>query len=360
MKTKILHIAIENFAGLPYTIVQSERKLGFDSRLVTFYRPFQNFDEDISLELPFVKNRFASFMRRHFGSTSNVEAKRRPTDELPPYWNYRNSYSKFFHRMRDMLWKSKIDRSEVPDLIDSADIIVLDGGQDFVRDCMYIKRFSRRSEKIVETFYGSDLRTRGVIKDIDDMSKLRFTMEFDHLSLYPGIKFLYFPFDASIFVHKKTFMDNGRIRIGHSPTKRSAKGTDIILPALEDLKKTYPIDIVLIEGLSHKEALALKSSCDIFIDQIGELGYGVSALEALSMGIPVCVQLMPDFEEFLGKHPFINVNSRNIPDTIAQLIENRSELSNIGECGRVWVNDRHKPLKTVEIMVSEYKNLNWL
>ena len=49
---RILHLAIENFAGIPMRLVQEERRRGHESRLMTLLSPMQKYEEDIALHLP--------------------------------------------------------------------------------------------------------------------------------------------------------------------------------------------------------------------------------------------------------------------------------------------------------------------
>jgi glycosyltransferase involved in cell wall biosynthesis len=101
------------------------------------------------------------------------------------------------------------------------------------------------------------------------------------------------------------------------------------------------------ENLPYEEALALKGSCDLFIDTIGELGYGMSGLEALAMGIPTAVQLLPDHEKILGDHPFINVSEQTLVERLIPFVESRALRRELGEKGKAWVREAHDPLKVV-------------
>ena len=80
---KILHIAPENFAGVPLTIVKAERELGHYSRLITFYKS-SGFEQDINLDLPFVYspliNRIRdSYYRSTLTNKLNIPSKTRNT-----------------------------------------------------------------------------------------------------------------------------------------------------------------------------------------------------------------------------------------------------------------------------------------
>jgi len=86
------------------------------------------------------------------------------------------------------------------------------------------------------------------------------------------------------------------IRIGHSPSHRGKKGTDtIVIPAIEKLKsKGFNVELVLIEGVSNRECIEIKQSCHLFFDQAVIPAYGMSAVEAISVGIPL-ITYLPEF-----------------------------------------------------------------
>jgi glycosyltransferase involved in cell wall biosynthesis len=81
--------------------------------------------------------------------------------------------------------------------------------------------------------------------------------------------------------------EGGRLRIAHSPTKREIKGTEAFLSAVGYLKDYgLPVEPVLIEDMSHGEALALKATCHVVFDSFW-LGMQGSGLEGAAMGLPV-------------------------------------------------------------------------
>ena len=72
---KILHIAPFNTANVPFTFVDSERKLGFDSRLITLGKSSFEYNEDICLNLPFLTTPGISLLKRFVSDPSHLEIK---------------------------------------------------------------------------------------------------------------------------------------------------------------------------------------------------------------------------------------------------------------------------------------------
>lgn len=350
---RILHFAVENFARVPSQFVKAERALGHESLLVTLYPSRHGHrEEDICLNVPFVRFPLIHVLK---GKPRFVPSeKRRETDTFPPVWKPSHRLTEYALRFRDFMWKMKILPVLSTLRVDTVDILFLDGGLGFLRYDPFIPRYKEKGVKIVVGYYGSDLRTRGIIPEIDRLADYRFTVEFDHTLLYPGIDFVYFPFQLPEFPELEPF-SHDRIRIGHSPTQRAIKGTEVILDALTQLQTQFPIEVVLIENLPYLKALALKKTCDIFVDCIGELGYGVSALEAMAMGIPTAVEILPDFEKVLGNHPFINISKDTLADKLIPFIRSEVLRKEWGEKSKRWVKEKHDPIAVCRKILEKVK-----
>lgn len=338
---KILHIAPENFAGVPFTIVEAERELGYQSRLITFFRK-SNYEEDISLDLPFIKNPVIDKLR-DFKYSETLSNRLRIPEKIPIHYTEKGILS----FIRDKIWESRIKRflqNADFDLYDF-DIYQLDGGLGFLRNCKFIRKLVEKNKKIICFYYGSDLRIRGVIPYIDKISSLNLTVEYYHKYFHPNINFVPFPFDSEKFKNFTVNLD--KVVIGHSPTNRLLKGTDVILQVLSKLRGKYDFEIKMIENLPYDEAIRAKSECTIFIDQISDFGYGISGLESLAMGIPTCTSLVKDFPEEYPEHPFIEVNESDLYEKLEKLILDKNYRSRKGSEGKNWVRDVHNHLKVV-------------
>ncbi|MDZ7724015.1 MAG: hypothetical protein U5R06_14695 [candidate division KSB1 bacterium] len=196
-------------------------------------------------------------------------------------------------------------------------------------------------------YTGSDLRTRGVIPEIDAESDLNLSVEFDHVHLHPDIRHIPFPFDVSLEQRHQHHDNTQPVRIGHAPTNRAAKGSDLIIPVLEQLERDENTQTVLIENMPYDQAMQAKQSCDLFVDQIGDLGYGINALEALAMHIPVASCLAEGFTARYPDHPFVPVNAENLYARLLPLIREPDRRRKTGEQGADWVARTHDSLQVV-------------
>lgn len=346
--TRILHIAPFNTAGVPLELVRAEQILGFDSRLVTLSRSRQKFEEDICLDLPLLDHWSIRLAKKLFSPRSRTNVSHEVTlpQEIPRIWRP-NRAEILLIKARERFWRGRLDAAiEKFHLLDS-DVYQLDGGLEFYRDARIVRQLKARGKKIICCYTGSDLRVRGVIPEIDALSDCSVSVEFDHQFLHPNLTHVPFPINPDRFqrVHKP---ESGKLKITHAPTNRKAKGSDIIIPVVQHLEKEYPIEFILIENLPYQKAIEIKARSDIFIDQIGDLGYGISGIESLCMGIPTCSCVAPGFEKVYPDHPFVLIDKHNLRAQLIQLIENKAYRDLKADQGREWVKRVHHSQAVVQ------------
>lgn len=131
------------------------------------------------------------------------------------------------------------------------------------------------------------------------------------------------------------------VRIGHSPSKRAVKGTDtVFLPAVELLRKRgHHIEVDIIEGVSNDEALKRKARCHLFFDQAILPAYGLSAVEAMAMGIPTVTSLGRLSRTHPVNRPFI---VENTPEDVAEQMRSAmQDLNKSSDFIMRYVRDIH-------------------
>jgi glycosyltransferase involved in cell wall biosynthesis len=337
---KILHIAPLNFAGVPYSFYQMHNSVGDESRIITIHKNDKDFPEDICLNLHLPKSDLAKKWRK-----KKVEITESQFVDKLHFFEPNNSFEKIYFKLSDFFRRSSIQDAILKYNLNDFDIIHYDGGMDFYRNSSQAAEWKKQGKKIVCVYYGSDLRTRGLIKEMDKLSDLNFTSEYDHLKLKPDLEYIFYPYDPSELPVRKV-IDDGIIKIVHSPTNRKFKGTDLIISVIEKLKKEKKIEFLLLENLPRQEVLHKKATSDICIDQVGGTmggtGYGKAGLETLAMGIPTITNMTDDYENWLPENPFIVANDADqLYIKVNELIESKSFRTQLGANAIAWVRNYH-------------------
>jgi glycosyltransferase involved in cell wall biosynthesis len=346
---RILHIAPQNISDVPMTLVRAERALGFESRLVTFFPDQRGYPEDYCLRLPFVASASARKIKKIFADPARMQIDNQGDAENKTLrvWQPHSFAEKWLIGLREKTWSLRIGKMMHDIDFWHFDIYQFDAGIDFYRDGRTVRKLKSLGKKIIVLYTGSDLRTRGVIEPVDRLADARFTVEWDHLDLDPALTHILFPFEPEKYPYRERASE-GAIKIGHAPTNRAAKGSGRILAILNEIASEREIESVLIENLPHNRAIQMKDRCDIFIDQIGALGYGINALEALAMGIPTCTCLTPGFLKAHPEHAFCEVNADNLKSKLLDLIDKPHIRQDLARRGRAWVEAYHNSRKIVK------------
>jgi len=337
---KILHLAPLNYAGVPYDFFKMHLGCGDMSHLITYHKNLLDFPEDICLRLPLPNFKLAEFWRKQ-----KMMGRENDLSNYAPYFFPSNIFEKTYFRLNDLLRKPLVNKLTEQYDLDDFNIIHYDGGLDIFRNASLAKKWKKEGKKIVCCYHGSDLRIRGIIKELDEISDLNITSEYDHLSLKPDLEYLFYPYDPSELPQKK-IEENENITIVHSPTNRKYKGTDLILSVIEKIKKEKKIDFILLENVERSKVLEIKNSSDICIDQVGGsmggTGYGKAGLETLAMGIPTITNMGQEYANWLPENPFVIANNADeLYKRLNDLIDSKELRSKLGERGKTWVNKMH-------------------
>ena len=354
MQKSILHIAPENFAGVPYDFMRMHKAYGDHSRLITLHKNPLGFAEDICLDFPISRSNLAKSYRL---SRSLVKQGADRINAM--YWKPKSLIDSLFFSLQTRSRISSIEQLINSEQLDTYDIIHYDGGLDFTRDSRFAKRWKAMGKAIVTCYYGSDLRARGIIREMDEMSDLKLTSEFDHLAMKDDLEYVFYPYDPSELPTIQPEKDFTNIRIVHSPTNRLYKGTDLILSVIEKLKQSFSFEFLLLENLPRHEVLSIKSQCTISIDQVGGsfggTGYGKAGIESLAMGIPTITNMTEDYVHWLPENPFIVANTaKQLEESLIELIESPELCQTLGEKGKQWVHSHHSYEKVNEHLKSLY------
>lgn len=153
----------------------------------------------------------------------------------------------------------------------------------------------------------------------------------------------------------------GRIFILHAPTDPGIKGTPLILQALENLKKRWPIDVLLVQKKPHPQALQLYAQADLVIDQLLAGWYGGFAVETMALGKPVACYLRDgDFDclppVMRRELPLCRVHPHTLEEDLERILEQRDHWPEWGERSRAFVLRWHHPRRIAQAMIQAYRH----
>jgi len=358
---KILYISPENTVGTLSTWKKFHSSNGNECDFITFYKTPNNFDSGICLNLPLISSNklYTAIRAQYYKLNSAYKNEYSSKSGCPPTWKPNSYFERGYFLMRDFLWSFKVEKAiKELNLLDY-DIYHFEWGLDFYRNCYFVERLKELNKKIICTYHGQDMRTRGVIKKIDSLSDLNLSSELDLLYKHPKLNYMFLPIsvpsDISLRLTKKN------IKICHSPTDRYYKGSNKIIDVCKKIEKeNHHVEFVLIENMPHNEVMQIKKTCDILIDQIGDSGgwgYGMNSIESMALGLCCMTQMNSECNSFFKEHPFININKENLERKITNLISNPLVIDEYKKKSIKWVQNKHRVESVGKILYKNYESL---
>lgn len=341
--------------------------------------PFEPFSEfkNILIGTRFIGNQqklLSDNLKKHGFSVQTV-------DYYPNYLGYKADVSLNSNDFNNGNEMNQACKDISPSLIAQTDLFHFNFATSLTLDYSDLKVIKSMNKPIVMQFWGSDIRLKSAaIKNnpyikVKDSNEENIIQRMKYLSQYVDVCMVdyelreyakdYFPntfisrtlfdFNNIIEVHKK--FDNKKIRIVHAPTSRDIKGSNFIITAVNELKRQFDIDFILIENMAHDEAIKIYRTADIVVDQLHVGLYGILAVECMAMGIPVVTWITDKNKEYLGSDlPIISANPDNIKMVLSQLIRNREILVHASEQGKIYARKNHNASLITEEIVNMYYN----
>ena len=307
---RVVHCPV-NTAGVPWTNVQALRRRGVDAKLVVFNRYELHPEADRSLE------RRGGFVRRQLTQ-----------------------------------WRALLG------LLPTTDIFHFYFGLTLVPRSMQFPILRALRKKSVMHYLGSDIRgktpqqlafgKRAGAEIVGSYDAIRWVPEAEFVP--PGIDV------ASIAPAPPT--DRARPVILHAPSSRRRKGTEHVLAACEDLEA----DLVLVEGLDHREAFERYREADIVVDQLNAGWYGLFAIECMALGKPVVTYLHEEAlrrtEQELGvRVPLVSATKDDLRARLERLVADAAERRRLGAASRAYVEQVHDLERVADRLLALYSRL---
>jgi glycosyltransferase involved in cell wall biosynthesis len=152
-------------------------------------------------------------------------------------------------------------------------------------------------------------------------------------------------------------------RIVHAPTRRIKKGTEQIERVINELSQEgVNIELNLIEGLTHSNAIEIMKRSHLVIDQLLIGWYGGVSVEGMALAKPVICNIDPEFYKFIPSQvkmqmPIVSSTSLELRDRILELLNHPAKCLSLGRKGREYVKAWHDPRKIAARTVEIYHTL---
>jgi len=345
---RIIHLP-GNVAGGPAGLVEGERALGHESRILCLAPPAFGFSADEVLDLA-----THSRMGRWWTYARTLARIRSGYDLY--HFNFGSSLLDYPERGLRLLDLPLYDRR--------AKKVFSYQGCDARQKYATIARGRTNSQPYAACFnercYGGvcnsaardKVRRQGIEKAARYADHL-FAFNPDLLYFLPSGHSSFLPYAIAGF-HAITShvpaLDDRPIHIVHATTEPIAKGSVFIDAAARTLVQESPARVRYsrIEGVSHQQARAKIADADLYVDQLLIGWYGGAAVEAMKMGVPVIAFINDDHLRFVpcemaSQLPVVRANPGSILSVMRSLIADRDRLREIGANSLAFVNCWHAP-----------------
>jgi O-antigen/teichoic acid export membrane protein len=308
---RVVHCPV-NTAGIPWTNVQALRQRGIDASLVVFNRYTLHPEADRSLELE------GGLVRRQLAQ-----------------------------------WKV------LAELLPRTDLFHFTFGLTLVPQSLQFPILRALRKRSVMQYLGSDIRG----KTPEELAYGR-KAGAEIVGSYDAIRWV--PHATVIppgidLARVTPAQPSGRRRpvVVHAPSSRRRKGTDHVVRACEGLD----VELRIVEGLHHREALERYRDADIVVDQLNAGWYGLFAIECMALGKPVVTFLHEEAtrrtEEAFGLPvPIVNASAETLHDRLAELVAlGPSGREEIGRSSREYAERVHDLDRVTDQLLGVYETV---
>jgi glycosyltransferase involved in cell wall biosynthesis len=301
-----------NTAGVPWANVQALRRRGVDAQLVVFNRYQLHPEADVSLE------RRGGLLRRQLTQ-----------------------------------WRA------LARLLPRTDVFHFYFGLTLVPQSLQFPILRALGKKSVLHYLGSDIRGKSPAElAFGKKAGAQVVGSYDAVRWVPEAEFIPPGIDVASIEPAYPAADRARPVILHAPSSRRRKGTEHVLAACEGLDA----DLVLVEGLDHREAFERYREADLVVDQLNAGWYGLFAIECMALGKPVVTLLHEEArqrtERELGiRVPIVSATKDDLRARLGPLVADAAERRRIGEASRTYVERVHDLEHVADRLLALYSRL---
>ncbi|WP_431934918.1 glycosyl transferase family 1 [Micromonospora sp. RP3T] len=156
--------------------------------------------------------------------------------------------------------------------------------------------------------------------------------------------------DVDDWACDRPVLERARPVVLHAPSKRWTKGTDRLLPRLQEMHDRHVIELRLVEGLPHHEMRRQVQDCDIVVDQLVMGSYGTFSCEGMAAGRVVVAYVSEGPHRAAGvRPPIANATPDTLVKAIESLLDDRPAAVALAAEGTRYVRDHHDGRRTAEV-----------
>ena len=178
-------------------------------------------------------------------------------------------------------------------------------------------------------------------------------VHFETLTRWDLLTIHYYPIDTDAWAPR--FDDSGHdgrdgpVTVVHAPNHRAINRSDAVIEACEALRaEGLQVELRLLEKVPNTVVHAEVERADILVEQL-ILGYGLSAIEGMSLGRPVVGNLSDERyfgdafrrETRFGDCPIVSATPETIRDELRRLVTDPERRRRIGAAGRAYALREH-------------------
>lgn len=310
-RLQVTHCPV-NMAGIPWKNVQALKRRGVDARLVVFRpQPYRPTEYDWNLERP------DGFLRAQL-----VQAR------------------------------------ALAKLLPATDVFHFYFGLTLVPRRLQFPILKAARKRSVFHFLGSDIRGKSPrelafaqaadARVVGSYDAIRWVPDAEVIP--PGVELARYPVSAG--------RSGDRPLVVHAAARPARKGTSFVEAACAEL----PVDLDVVHGVTHDEAVERYRRADIVVDQLNSGWYGLFAIEAMAMGKPVVgflhEEAVRSTEEAFGvRVPISRTTKETLADTLRPLVEDAAERQRSGEACRAYVEAVHDDERVADRLLELYAQL---
>ena len=310
---RVLHLPV-NLAGTGWAHVNALRRKGIDARLLVFWpQKWRPEEYDINLDLP----------------------------------------RQGLLRQQVVQWRALVK------YLPQADVFHFYFGKTLVPKSLNVPILRAARKRSVMHFLGDDIRNK-------PLEELEYRKRFDAWIVGSYAATRWVPDPTAVIPPGLDLRDyeavpavaRERPLVVHAPSDLEKKGTQYVIDACSQL----PVDLDVVHGVPHDEAVERFKRADIVVDQLHYLWHGVFAIEAMAYGKPVVTHLDPEAvrqtEEAFGvKVPIVPATKDDLVEKLRPLVDSFELRKRLGDEGRVYVERVHDLDKVADRFIALYNSI---